>query len=541
MTGRVSAAAADPVRLEIWRHLFQAAAEEMGETLRRTGLSPNIKERRDYSCAVFDSAGKTIAQAEHMPVHLGSMPASVAQAIADCERLEPGDAVILNDPYRGGTHLPDVTIVQGVFAAGREQPVFYVANRAHHADIGGISPGSLPIARELYQEGVIIPPLKVMRRGVLNRELIELFVRNVRTPEERRGDLAAQFAANAVGERRLLAYVAEHGLEAAQGYGAHLQDYAERMTRALIRGMPDGAYTFADRMDDDGQGTESIGLRVRVEIRGDEAVVDFAGSAPACAGSVNAVRSITQSATFYAFRTAIGEDVPSNEGGFRPLTIRMPEDSIVDARPPHAVSAGNVETSQRIVDVVLGALAQALPDRIPAAGQGTMNNLTFGGTDRREQARPRPFAYYETIGGGAGAGPGWRGTNAVHVHMSNTMNTPVEAFEREFPIRIRRYAVRRGSGGAGRYAGGDGIVRAYEFLAPAAVTIVSERRRTAPYGLAGGGPGTPGRNRLRRAGGGEEEIPGKWQGRVEAGDVVEIATPGGGGWGEASGRQDGAG
>ncbi len=521
----------DPVRLEIWRHLFQAAAEEMGETLRRTGRSPNIKERRDYSCAVFDAAGQTIAQAEHMPVHLGSMPASVAHAIADVPVLEPGDAVILNDPYRGGTHLPDVTIVQGVFVPGRATPAFFVANRAHHADIGGMSAGSLPLARELYQEGVIIPPLKVMRGGVPNREVIDLLVRNVRTPEERRSDLAAQFAANAVGERRLLAYVAEHGLALAMAYGRHLQDYAERMTRALIRALPDGVYAFMDRLDDDGQGTEEIGLSVQVTVRGDEAVVDFAGSDDACSGSLNAVRSITQSAVFYAFRAAIGEDVPSNAGGFRPLQILVPPGSIVDALPPHAVSAGNVETSQRIVDVVLGALAQALPERIPAAGQGTMNNVTFGGLDARWADGPRPFAYYETIGGGSGAGPGQAGTNAVHVHMSNTMNTPVEAFEREFPIRIRRYAVRSGSGGAGRWRGGSGIVRTYEFLAPAEVTIVSERRRHGPYGLAGGEPGRPGENRLSRADGTITSLPGKWHGRLGVGDVLEIESPGGGGWG----------
>jgi len=526
--------AADPVRLEVWRHLFQAASEEMGETLRRTGRSPNIKERRDYSCAVFDAAGKTIAQAEHMPVHLGSMPASVAQAIADFT-LEPGDVVMLNDPYKGGTHLPDVTVVQGVFPDGSARPAFFVANRAHHADIGGMAPGSLPVARELYQEGVIIPPLRLLRRGVVNEEVMALILRNVRTPEERRGDFAAQFAANAVGERRLLAYVREHGLDTTSRYAAHLQDYAERMTRALIREMPDGLYTFEDCLDDDGQGTEDIAIRVAIEIRGDEAVVDFAGSAPAAAGSVNAVRSITTSAVFYAFRAAIGEDVPSNEGGFRPLTVHTPAGSIVDARPPHAVSAGNVEASQRIVDVVMGALAQAVPDRIWAAGQGTMNNVTFGGVDPRTEP-PRAFAYYETIGGGAGAGPEGDGTNAVHTHMSNTMNTPVEAFERAFPIRIERYAVRRGSGGPGRYRGGDGIVRVYRFLAPADLTVVSERRRRGPYGLAGGLPGAPGANRLLRAGEPPQPIPGKWHGRLGAGDALEIASPGGGGWGAPAGR-----
>lgn len=521
----------DPVRLEVFKHLFQAVAEEMGETLRRTGRSPNIKERRDYSCAVFDGEGRTIAQAEHMPVHLGSMPASVAHAVTDFS-LEPGDMVMLNDPYRGGTHLPDITIVQGVFAADSDpHPAFYVANRAHHADIGGISPGSLPVASELYQEGIVIPPLRFVRRGQLNEEVLALLLRNVRTPLERRGDLMAQLAANAVGERRLKAYMRDHGLATVRRFGTALQDYAERMTRALIASMPDGTYRFEDVLDDDGQGTEDIAIRVAIEIRGDRATVDFAGSAPQVRGSVNAVASITRSASFYAFRCAIAEDVPSNEGGFRPLDIRVPAASVVDARPPHAVSAGNVETSQRIVDVVFGALAQALPGRIPAAGQGTMNNVTFGGTDERDPAAPRPFAYYETIGGGSGAGPGWAGASAVHVHMSNTMNTPVEAFEREFPIRIVRYGVRRGSGGEGRWRGGDGIVRAYRFLAAADVTVVSERRRHAPYGLAGGAPARTGANRLCRQDGTVEGIGGKWHGHLAPGDVLEIASPGGGGWG----------
>jgi N-methylhydantoinase B len=531
---RPGALAVDPVRLEIYKHLFQAVAEEMGETLRRTGHSPNIKERRDYSCAVFDHGGRTIAQAEHMPVHLGSMPASVAEAVAAFD-LRPGDAVLLNDPYRGGTHLPDLTLVQGVFLPGEERPVFYVANRAHHADVGGMSPGSMPLATELYQEGLVIPPVRIVRQGVLDEELLDLILRNVRTPEERRGDLAAQIAANAVGVRRLEAYLASLGRAEVVFYGQALMDYAERVTRALIAAIPDGTYRFRDLLDDDGQGTTDIAIEVALTVRGDTAEIDFAGSHAQVAGGVNAVAAITRSAVFYAFRAAVGEDIPSNEGGFRPLRIRIPAGSVVDARPPAAVAAGNVETSQRIVDAVLGALAQALPDRIPAAGQGTMNNLTFGGRDDRPGRGGRPFAYYETIGGGAGAGPGWAGTNAVHVHMSNTLNTPVEALERELPVRVRRYAVRRGSGGRGRYPGGDGIVRAYEFLVPVEVTLVSERRRHRPYGLAGGEPGQAGEAWLRLPDGQERPIPGKWEGRVPAGAVLEIRTPGGGGWGSPEG------
>lgn len=531
LTGQGSGATAvNPVRLEIFKHLFQAVAEEMGETLRRTGHSPNIKERRDYSCAVFDHAGRTIAQAEHMPVHLGSMPASVAEAVK-AFTLRPGDAVLLNDPYRGGTHLPDLTLVQGVFLPGEDRPLFYVANRAHHADVGGMSPGSMPLATELYQEGIVIPPVRIVRQGRIEEELLSLLLRNVRTPEERRGDLAAQIAANAVGVRRLERYLAELGREEVVFYGQALMDYAERVTRALIASIPDGEYRFTDYLDDDGQGTEDIHIAVVLRVTGDSAEVDFTGSHGQVLGGVNAVAAITRSAVFYAFRAAVGEDIPSNEGGFRPLRILVPTGSVVDARSPAPVAAGNVETSQRIVDAVLGALAQALPDRIPAAGQGTMNNLTFGGQDSRPGRQARPFAYYETIGGGAGAGPGWPGTNAVHVHMSNTLNTPIEALERELPVRVQRYLVRRGSGGRGRFPGGDGIIRAYEFLVPVEVTLVSERRVHPPYGLAGGDPGATGEALLVRPDGQTLRLPGKWHGTVEAGTVLEIRTPGGGGWG----------
>ncbi|MDI3270245.1 MAG: hydantoinase B/oxoprolinase family protein, partial [Bacillota bacterium] len=372
----------DPVTLEIFKHLYQAVAEEMGETLRRTGFSPNIKERRDYSCAVFDGDRKTIAQAEHMPVHLGSMPRSVEAAVK-AFTFAPGDGVVLNDPYRGGTHLPDITLVQGVFCPGEGKPLFYVANRAHHADVGGMSPGSLPLASELYQEGIIIPPVRLMKEGELQEDVLALLLRNVRTPDERRGDLLAQLAANAVGARRLLKYVEDEGREKVLFYGKALQDYAERMTRALISELPDGHYHFEDYLDGDGRGREDVALRLTLTIQGDEAILDFRESDPQVEGSINAVRAITESASFYAFRAAIPEAIPSNEGGFRPLTILTRPGTILDALPPAAVSAGNVETSQRTVDVVLGALSQALPQRIPAAGQGTMNNITFGGKDRQ--------------------------------------------------------------------------------------------------------------------------------------------------------------
>ncbi|WP_082343984.1 hydantoinase B/oxoprolinase family protein [Sulfobacillus thermosulfidooxidans] len=521
------------VKLEVFKHLFQAVAEEMGETLKRTSHSPNIKERRDYSCAVFDTDGKIIAQAEHMPVHLGSMPASVAAALEQFV-LKPGDTVILNDPYHGGTHLPDVTLVEGVFVEGDDHPVFYVANRAHHADVGGISPGSLPLATEMYQEGLIIPPILLRRQGKMNEDVLKLILRNVRTPDERLGDLSAQLAANQVGARRLLSYIQDHGLNAVQAYAKGLQDYAERVTRSLIQDIPDGYYRFEDFLDDDGQGHHHIAIRVGITIQGDHAMIDFSDSDGQVAGSVNAVRAITVSATFYAFRAVVYEDIPSNEGGFRPLTIVTRPGTVVDATVPAAVAGGNVETSQRIVDVVLGALAQALPEKIPAAGQGTMNNITLGGFDTRKGDRARAFAYYETIGGGAGAGPGWDGAHGVHVHMSNTMNTPIEVLERELPLRIESYRLRRDSGGQGRFRGGDGIVRIYEALTPITVTLLSERREFAPYGLGGGEPGKRGKAKLIPMGSHEPiSLPGKWQGTMQTGDRLEIFTPGGGGWGKA--------
>jgi N-methylhydantoinase B len=520
----------DPVKLEVFKHLFQSVAEEMGETLRRTSHSPNIKERRDYSCAVFDRLGRTVAQAEHMPVHLGSMPESAASAIAAFE-LGPGDAVMLNDPFRGGTHLPDVTVVEPVFASDSSEPVFYVANRAHHADIGGMSPGSLPLATEIYQEGLIIPPLLVKKGGNLVEGVLDLILANVRTPKERRSDLISQMAANAVGVRRLSQYLAGYGTAQVMAYASGLQDYAERYTRRAIEMIPDGVYCYEDYLDDDGLGATDLALRACVSVQGDQVVVDFSDSALSCTGNLNAVRAITKGAVFYVFRAVSGHDVPSNDGGFRPIEVVTKPGTIVDARRPAAVGAGNVETSQRIVDVVLGALAQALPEAIPAASQGTMNNLTLGGFRLDGQ----PFAYYETIGGGAGAGYGYDGVSAVHTHMTNSLNTPIEALERELPLRVVAYKVRTGSGGAGRYRGGDGVVRSYLALGRIRATLISERRRHPPYGLEGGEAGRAGKAWIFRSGSGEKaELPGKWTGVLEVGDVLEIETPGGGGWGSSA-------
>jgi N-methylhydantoinase B/oxoprolinase/acetone carboxylase alpha subunit len=516
----------DPIAFEVFENLFVSVAEEMGVTLCRTSFSPNIKERLDYSCAVYDAAGQTIAQGDHMPVHLGAMPLSVRAAI-DHGPMAPGDVVMLNDPFRGGTHLPDITMVSPVFLGRARRPAFYVANRAHHSDVGGMSPGSMPLAREVFQEGLIIPPVKLVRRGAIDADVLALVLANVRTPDEREGDLTAQIAANRVAEVRLREIVEKHGASTVAAYAAALQDHTERLLRATVAAIPDGDYAFEDRLDDDGFATDPITIRVRIRIAGDGAVVDFTGSDPQTAGGVNANFAITLSATLYAFRCLVRDAVLYNAGVGRVVDVVAPEGTIVNARRPSAVAGGNVETSQRITDVVLGALARALPDRLPAASQGTMNNVTLGGRDPRTG---RAFAYYETIGGGMGARPGLDGISGVHTHMSNTRNTPIEAIEHYLPVRIRQYAIRRGSGGAGRWRGGDGIVREYEMLAETEVTVLSDRRVGVPYGASGGAPGRAGRNTLIR-GGVETILPGKVRLSLRPGDRLRIESPGGGGYG----------
>ncbi len=518
-----------PVDFEVFKNLFLSIAEEMGVTLCRTGFSPNIKERLDYSCAVYDATGETIAQGDHMPVHLGAMPLSVRAAI-DAGPMARGDIVMLNDPFQGGTHLPDITLVSPVFLGRERRPAFYVANRAHHSDVGGMSPGSMPVAREVYQEGLILPPVWLARRGRIVKDVMALVLANVRTPDEREGDLSAQIAANRVAEARLRDTVRRYGRGVTIGYGRALQDYTERVIKAAIRRIPNGRYEFEDALDDDGFNDRSVAIRAAVIIKGDRAVVDFTGSDPQVDGSVNANYAITLSACLYAFRCLVRDDVLYNAGVARPLTVIAPEGSIVNAQRPSAVAGGNVETSQRITDVVFGALGRALPDRLPAASQGTMNNITFGGTDPRTGRR---FAYYETLGGGMGGRKGMAGLSGVHTHMSNTRNTPVEAIEHYLPVRIRRYGLRSGSGGAGAAPGGEGIVREYEILTATTVTILSERRRGAPYGVLGGRPGACGRNTLIRDGK-ETPLPGKIELQLRAGDRLRIETPGGGGYGNAA-------
>lgn len=532
-------AAVDAVSLEIFKHLFASAAEEMGVTLGRTAYSPNIKERKDYSCACFDARGRLIAQAAHIPVHLGAMPASVQAALERFASFAPGDVVLLNDPYLGGTHLPDITMVSPVFVGadsdGRAGELFgFVASRAHHADIGGMSPGSMPMSRELYQEGVIIPPLKVVKAGVVNQEVLDLFYRNVRTPEERRGDMQAQLATARVGERRLQEIIARYGSTTVQAHAEALLSYSARLTRHALAQLPVREVAFTDYLDDDGWGATDLPISVRLQIQDGKMLVDFSGSAPQSVGCLNTVQAVVHSAVLYVVRCLVGEQVPANQGIMEALEISVPAGSLLNPqRSLHgralgvaaAVAAGNVETSQRLVDVLFGALANLARERIPAASQGTMNNLTFGGYDA---VRGQVFAYYETSGGGMGARPGADGLSGVHVHMSNTRNTPIEALEMGLPVRVRRYSLRPGSGGAGRYRGGDGLCRELLFLAPATVTLLTERRKRGPYGLWGGSAGQPGVNLLEHEGE-RRELAGKVTLDVVVGDVLCIHTPGGGG------------
>ena len=518
----------DPVQVEVFRNLFASVCDEMGATLERAAYSPNIKERRDFSCALFDAAGRLVAQGDHMPVHLGSMPASVGAVLRSLQ-LRPGDVAALNDPFAGGTHLPDLTMV-APFAPHGGKALFHVASRAHQADIGGMAPGSMPLATEIYQEGLRIPPVRLVRDGAFDEDLLNLILLNVRTPAERAGDIKAQIASLHVGERRLAEICARYGEELAALRASELIAYAERGTRALIASIPDGEYRFEDQIEDDGMGSGPLPLKVRIEVRGEGAVVDFTGSAPQCRGPLNAVEAITRSAVTYAFRCLLPSEVPANEGCLAPVRVIAPVGSLLNARPPAAVAAGNVETSQRIVDVVFGALAQALPGRIPAASSGTMNNLTFGGVHPRTGA---PFAYYETLGGGMGGRPGSDGLSGIHTHMTNSLNTPVEAIEHDLPVVIRRYTLREeGAGGDGARRGGRGLIREYELLCEARVTLLSERRTSRPWGLHGGSPGSPGRDRIVRAGGDVEMMPGKFERLLLRGDRLVIETPGGGGWGE---------
>jgi N-methylhydantoinase B len=441
--------------------------------------------------------------------------------------MGPGDVAALNDPFAGGTHLPDLTLVAPVFIGGRARPFAYVANRAHHADMGGMAPGSMALATEIYQEGLRLPPVRIVRGGAIARDVLELFLANTRVREEREGDLRAQIAALSIGAERLRALVAAAGRASIAAAMEALKDYAARLMEAELRRLKPGVYSAEDFLDDDGFDARRIPIRVRVRIGGGRALVDFNGSAPQVRGNLNANYAITLSATFYVMKCLAAEAVPANEGLMRPIEVRAPEGSIVNANPPAAVAGGNVETSQRIVDVLLRAMARAAPDRIPAASSGSMSNLTIGGFDR---FRGRHFTYYETVAGGAGAAPGRPGASGIHTHMTNTLNTPIEALEAYYPLRVTEYRIRRGSGGRGAARGGDGLVREIEALVESSASLLTERRVIAPWGLAGGGAGATGANYVVRRGR-KEKLPGKINTRLRPGDRVRIETPGGGGWG----------
>ena len=507
----------DPITLEVARNRFSAIADEMGTVLRRTSLSPNIKERADCSAAVFTVDGEMLAQAEHIPVHLGSMPASVQACLEKFDPV-PGVQYAVNDPYHGGTHLNDLTIVSPVFAG--ERHVAWVGNRAHHADVGGEAPGSMPAhATRLEQEGHVVAPTIAVRDGEWDAGFLDPFVSASRTPWERRGDLDGQMGANAVAARRLGELVESEGVGRFHEVSAALLDYGERRMTAALADLPDGSYVFEDFME---HGDDDIGIRVRLTVDGSSLHADFTGTDPQVEANFNAVEAVTRSCLYYAVRVATDPTIPANGGCYRPVTLTAPQGSVVNARPPAAVAAGNVETSQRIADVLLGALAQAAPDRVPAASQGTMNNVLIGNDE---------FAYYETVAGGQGARPYRDGQSGIHTAMTNTRNTPIESLHLHYPFRVTAYTLRRGSGGDGTYRGGDGIHREIEFGTDAILSLMGERRRNPPWGLNGGQPGALGEDWLIRPGGERERLPGKCTVEISAGDRLVVLTPGGGGWG----------
>ncbi|MES9939818.1 MAG: hydantoinase B/oxoprolinase family protein [Candidatus Thiodiazotropha sp. 6PLUC2] len=510
----------DPIELSIFSSRLEAVCDEMGAVLRNAAFSPNIRDRLDFSCAVFDAAGELCAQAAHIPVHLGSMAFAMADIVSRIDWHE-GDMVVLNDPFMGGTHLPDVTLIAPLYCDN--QLTAFVVNRAHHADIGSDSPGSMPISNSLEQEGRIIPPGKLFKLGELDEHYLNQITSDNRNPVESRGDFAAQISANRSGLKRLDGLVKAWRREGfLQGLVA-LNGYAERLAGEALKRIPLGEYCFEDLMDDDGQGNRDIPIRVRLVVEQQRLVVDFTGSAMQVEGNINAPMSVAAAAVYYAFRCLMPAQTPACAGSFRRIELIVPEGSLLNARRPAAVAAGNVETSSRIVDAVLGALAQVMPDDIPAASQGSMNNLAMGSDD--EALR---WDYYETIGGGMGAGRQGGGIDGVQTHMTNTLNTPIEVIESRFPLRIERYALRKNSGGEGIRKGGEGLIRSFRFLAPTQITLLTERRSHAPWGISGGSSGGCGVNRHN-----ESVIGGKVSLTADTGDLLTIETPGGGGWGKS--------
>ena len=526
----------DAIELSIFASRLNAVCDEMGAVLQRAAFSPNIRDRLDFSCAVFDAQGELCAQAAHIPVHLGSMAFAMRDIVTQLE-WATGDMVIMNDPYLGGTHLPDVTLIAPLFI--NDQLQAFVANRAHHADIGASTPGSMPLSASLEEEGIIIPPTKILRDGKLQQEVLRQITGATRSGESGQGDLSAQISANHSGLVRLQALLLSQEKQGASFQQAlnELNDYAQRLAESALLAIPDGDYAFTDYMDDDGLGHQSIPIHAQLHIRQHQVHVDFRGTSEQVQGNINCPLSVAAAAVFYVFRCLMPEQTPACAGTFRPISLSAPSGSLVNAQRPAAVAAGNVETSTRIVDVIMGALAKALPDRIPAASHGSMNNLAMGSrgcpvnagvNTGASHATERVWDYYETMGGGSGAGPLGNGQSGIQTHMTNTRNTPVEVLESCYPLRIKRYALRQGSGGRGQYHGGAGLVREFEFLQPATITLLTERRLHSPWGYQGGEAGQAGSNCLNG-----ESLGPKVHVDVNAGDVLKVETPGGGGWGKA--------
>ena len=506
----------DPVTLSVLASALSGVAEEMGAVLIRGAYSSNIKERRDCSAGLFDERGKMVAQAEHIPVHLGAMPEAV-KAVMD-KNPEPDDIFAINDPYSGGTHLPDITLVSPLTQEGKI--IGYAVTRAHHSDVGGMSPGSMPSdSHEIYQEGIIIPPIRLVRGGEYVQDVLDLLLANVRTPDLRRGDLRAQIAANNIAEERIEELMERRGKDVVLTAFEEVISYAEKRACEAIRDLPDGEYTAEDYMEGDGVIDEDIPIKATVAIKEDSMTIDFAGTADAVEGNVNCPLPVTRSSCYFALRVLLPGDIPANAGTYAPLEIKAPEGSLLNATYPSAVVAGNVETSNRIADTVLAAFSNFAPEKLPAQGQGTMNNTIIGGGG---------WTYYETIGGGQGASEKGSGPSGVHTSMTNTMNTPIEAFEMEYPMRVERYELLYDSGGSGKHRGGDGIVRSVRVLEPASLSLLTDRRRHPPQGAQGGEPGAVGENLLN-----DEELPAKVGRRLEEEDVVTVKTPGGGGYGQS--------
>ena len=505
------------IQLSLFVHQINALCGEMGAQLRHAAFSPNIRDRLDYSCAMFDSRGQMCAQAAHIPVHLGSM-AFAMQGIVTRFDWQPGDVVIFNDPYLGGTHLPDVTLVSPVFV--EEECVGFVANRAHHADIGSEEPGSMPLSSNLHEEGIVLSPQYLGRNNTINVATYQSIFSEVQHQQNTFADLNAQLGANIHGLTRLQELITELGLPEFKAYTQAMFDYAQRMALTQLRKIPNGHYSAVDYMDDDGLGHVDIPIRVDIDVSDEGIIVDFTQSAKQVNGNINCPKAVTAAAVFYVFRCLMNEDVPACQGAFSAISIVTMPGTIVDAQYPAAVAAGNVETSTRIVDVLFVALSQACPEDIPACSQGTMNNIAMGAQGEQ------PWSYYETIGGGAGASAQANGMSAIQTHMTNTQNTPIEVLEMNYPIRVRRYEIRANSGGVGKFSGGNGLIREFEFLQKTRVTILSERRKRSPKGLNGGGAGLQGENYLNN-----QPIDGKTSLCVQAGDSIRIETPGGGAYG----------